>query len=295
MPLHATWYNIPMEQRTQNRIVFMGTPDFAVPSLQRLHEKASESAWEVVGVATQPDRPGGRGRRMIASPVKQYAIEHNIPVIHPVSFRKDATAVDSLRAFAPDAIVVAAYGLILPKIVLELPTFGCINVHASLLPSYRGASPIAAAILDGCTETGVSIMLMDEGMDTGPVLRQAQEPIRADDTTVTLTARLADIGAELLVETLPAWFRGDVAPITQNDLPGEPSSLPPDPQRAGDDRLDPAGDPHRAHDPGLYAVAHGFHVLARGAIQGAERRSDTRQRRGRCSDRFARRSSNRHG
>jgi methionyl-tRNA formyltransferase len=138
--------------------------------------------------------------------------------------RKDPAAVADLAAFAPDLIVVAAYGLILPPSVLALPTYGCINVHASLLPAYRGASPITAAILDGRSETGVTIMVMDEGMDTGPALRQAAEPLLAQDTTASLSERLAVTGAALLVETLPDWLAGAIAPIPQSDLPGEEST-----------------------------------------------------------------------
>jgi methionyl-tRNA formyltransferase len=206
-----------------SRILFMGTPDFAVPTLRALHERGAAHGWEVVAVATQPDRPAGRGKQLTASPVKSYALAAGIPVLQPGSLRKDPAAVDALRALAPDVIVVAAYGLILPKNVLEIPTFGCINVHASLLPAYRGASPISAALLDGLAETGVSIMLMDEGMDTGPVLRQADQTILPVDTTESLTARLAEQGAELLVATLADWLAGTVAPIPQQELPGTPS------------------------------------------------------------------------
>jgi methionyl-tRNA formyltransferase len=158
------------------------------------------------------------------SPVKQYAVEQGLPVLQPQSLRKDPDAVAALAALAPDLLVVAAYGLILPPSVLALPTFGCINVHASLLPAYRGASPITAAILDGRTETGVTIMLMDAGMDTGPALRQAAAPIAAGDTTASLSARLADVGADLLVQTLPDWLDGGIAPIRQSELPGEAST-----------------------------------------------------------------------
>ena len=156
--------------------------------------------------------------------MKSYAAAARIPVLQPASLRKDPAAVDALRALAPDAIVVAAYGLILPKAVLEIPTFGCLNVHASLLPAYRGASPINAAILAGLDETGVSIMLMDEGMDTGPVLRQAGQPILPADTTESLSARLAEQGADLLVATLHEWLAGVVAPVPQQELPGAPSA-----------------------------------------------------------------------
>lgn len=205
------------------RIVFMGTPDFAAPSLQALHASGPTHGWEVVAVVTQPDRPAGRGKQVTAGPVKALAQRLGVPVMQPATLRKAPVAVAELLALAPDLLVVAAYGLILPRRVLEIPTFGCINVHASLLPAYRGASPISAAILDGLESTGVSIMLMDEGMDTGPVLTQASQPIHASDTTATLTARLAQQGATLLVETLPGWLSGELSPIPQAELPGTPS------------------------------------------------------------------------
>lgn len=213
----------PMSTHTTVRILFMGTPDFAVPILQALHEQGPAHGWQVVAVVTQPDRPAGRRRTLTASPVKQFAQAQGLPVLQPARLRKDPAAVDALAAQAPDVIVVAAYGLILPKSVLEIPAFGCLNVHASLLPAYRGASPIAAAILNGETETGVSIMLMDEGMDTGPVLAQEREAIRPEDTTESLSQRLAELGASLLVRTLPRWLAGEVSPIPQSDLPGTPS------------------------------------------------------------------------
>ena len=209
-----------MQPISTTRILFMGTPDFAVPALRRLHEQSAAAGWQIAAVVTQPDRPAGRGRQLAASPVKQYALAHGLPVLQPATLRKAPDAVAALAALQPDLIVVAAYGLILPRSVLELPTFGCINVHASLLPAYRGASPIAAALLDGLAETGVSIMLMDAGMDTGPVLRQARTAIAADETTATLTPRLAEQGAALLVETLPAWLTGAAPPIPQEELPG---------------------------------------------------------------------------
>lgn len=203
------------------RIIFMGTPEFAVPTLRKLHESASDHDWQVCGVFTQPDRPAGRGNKLTPSPVKEYAQRHNLPVWQPLSLRKEPVTVAQLREDAPALIVVAAYGLILPKSVLQIPTFGSINVHASLLPAYRGASPITASILAGQAETGVSIMLMDEGLDTGPVLSQATEPILATDTTATLSARLAEQGADLLVATLPRWLAGEIPPVPQAELPGE--------------------------------------------------------------------------
>ena len=208
----------------------MGTPAFALPSLSALHGMAGG---QVVGVITQPDRPAGRGKKLVAGPVKRFALEQGLPVMQPARLRRvqsskptdtrQPDALEELRMLAPDLIVVAAYGQILPLSVLEIPTFGCLNVHASLLPAYRGASPITAALLDGLTETGVTIMLMDAGMDTGPMLAQARLPILADDTAASLAERLAVRGAELLIETLPVWLTGDVAPIPQATLPGEPS------------------------------------------------------------------------
>jgi methionyl-tRNA formyltransferase len=210
-------------QRSVTRILFMGTPEFAVPSLHALVGAGERYGWQVVAVATQPDRRAGRGKKLVESPVKAVAMEFGIPLLQPVGFRRHPDAVESLRNFAPDLYVVAAYGIILPGSVLELPTYGSINVHASILPEYRGASPINAAILDGAKETGVSIMLMDEGMDTGPVLKQARQSIQPHDTAETLSAGLAELGAETLVQTLPAWLAGEVPPIPQSDLPGTPS------------------------------------------------------------------------
>ncbi|MBI1298099.1 methionyl-tRNA formyltransferase [bacterium] len=212
------------KDQSTTRIVFMGTPDFAVPSLRRLYESGPAQAWDVVAVVTQPDRPAGRGKKMLPSPVKEFALTHDLPVLQPGRLRKEADAIEALRQLAPDLMVVAAYGQILPKSVLEIPRFGCINVHASLLPAYRGASPITAAILDGLDETGVTIMLMDVGMDTGPMLAQARQPIRVDDTTESLSSRLAEQGADLLIETVPCWLAGDLAPVEQSELPGEIST-----------------------------------------------------------------------
>ena len=206
------------------RIVFMGTPDFAVPSLRSLHTLAEARNWQVAGVVTQPDRPAGRGKKLAVSPVQAYALETGLPVFQPRSYRRQPEAVAALAALAPDLVVVAAFGQILPPTVLEIPTFGCVNVHASLLPAYRGASPINAAILNGDDETGNTIMLMDAGMDTGPVLAQESTPIRPDDTTASLGARLAEMGADLLGRTLPNWLAGTIAPADQVDLPGEPSA-----------------------------------------------------------------------
>ena len=255
----------------------MGTPDFAAASLRALLVAADVRPWQVVAVATQPDRPAGRGKQMVTSAVKQVAEPAGIPILQPASLRKEPDAVEALRLLSPDVIVVAAYGLILPRSVLEIPAFGCINVHASLLPAYRGASPITAAILDGLDATGVTIMLMDEGMDTGPALRQAVQPITADDTTATLSERLAVQGGELLVETLADWLAGNVAPIDQTALPGEPSTCQRIQKEAG--RIDwtrPAAEIERmtrayAPWPAAYTSwkSQPFKILAAAVLAGA--------------------------
>ncbi len=193
------------------RVVFMGTPEFAVPSLAAL----LGGRYEVVGVLTREDRPAGRGQRLEESPIKQLAKTHGLVVQQPRTLRA-AEAQAALAALAPEVIVVAAYGLILPREVLDLPRFGCVNVHGSVLPRWRGAAPIAAAILAGDVETGVSIMLMDDGVDTGPTLSAAYLPIDPDDTAGTLTDRLARLGADLLVRTLPRWVAGDLRPQPQS-------------------------------------------------------------------------------
>lgn len=213
------------------RILFMGTPDFALPALEALHAASASAGWQLVGVVTQPDRRAGRGKKLIAGPVKSFALDHCLPVMQPERLRRGNLSEDGgqteilecLRMLTPDLIVVAAYGQILPPRLLEVPTFGCLNVHASLLPVYRGASPITAALLDGLNATGVTIMLMDEGMDTGPVLTRARLPIRASETADALSRRLAARGADLLTETVPRWLAGDIAPVAQSDLAGEPS------------------------------------------------------------------------
>jgi methionyl-tRNA formyltransferase len=192
------------------KLIFMGTPDFALPVLRALIKR-----YEVVGVVTQPDQRVGRGRKVEAPPVKVLALAHNLPVLQPPSLRQP-NVVAELKALAPELIVVAAYGQILPAEVLVIPPRGCLNVHASLLPKYRGAAPIAAAILAGEEETGVTIMLMDEGMDTGPILAQATCPISPADTQESLSTRLAQLGADLLMETLPRWLAGKIEPRPQD-------------------------------------------------------------------------------
>lgn len=179
------------------KIIFAGTPEFAVPTLQAL----INSAHEVIAVYSQPDRPAGRGRKVTMSPVKYCAIEKNIPVYQPTSL-KTAEAEQELAALKPDLMVVVAYGLILPKKILEIPKFGCLNVHASLLPKWRGAAPIQHALLAGDIETGVTIMQMDEGLDTGDMLYRLNYKIQLSDTSAELHERLAKLGAEALIHTL---------------------------------------------------------------------------------------------
>jgi methionyl-tRNA formyltransferase len=191
-------------------LIFMGSPQFAVPILEALIR-----AYTVLAVYTQPDKPAGRGKMVTAVPVAQWATAHGLPIYQPRSFRKDPTAIDQLRALQPDVIAVAAYGLILPQAVLDVPRFGCVNVHGSILPRHRGAAPIAAAILAGDAETGITIMQMDAGMDTGPMLSVGREPIRSDDTTASLSERLSLLGARLLIDTLPRYLSGEIAPQTQ--------------------------------------------------------------------------------
>jgi len=192
------------------RIVFAGTPEFAVPALEAL----VVAGHNVPAVLTQPDRPAGRGLAAAASAVKRAAAARGIPVLQPATL-KTAAAQDELRALAPDALVVAAYGLILPQAVLDLPRLGAINIHASLLPRWRGAAPIQRALLAGDPETGISIMLMEAGLDTGPVLLSEAVPIRPEDTAGTLHDRLAMLGARLVVTALDGRVRGTLVATPQ--------------------------------------------------------------------------------
>lgn len=191
------------------RVVFMGSPDFALPSLRLLSQK-----YQVVGVVTQPDRASGRGRELKSPPVKTLAQELQIPVIQPQKLR-EPEAMQQLREWAPDLIVVAAFGQILKNDVLDLPKYGCINIHASLLPRWRGAAPINAAVLAGDEETGVTIMKMDVGLDTGPMLSMKRIRITPDDTAGSLFEALSKLGADLLIETLPAYMEGKLMPQPQ--------------------------------------------------------------------------------
>ena len=194
------------------RIVFCGTPDFAVPSLDAL----VTSGQEVVGVFTQPDKPKNRGMKLLPTPVKEYAITHGIPVYQPKTLR-DGTALELLRQLDPELIVVAAYGKILPKEILDLPAKGCVNVHSSLLPKYRGAAPINWAILNGEERTGVTLMYMAEGLDTGDMITWVETPIDLNEDAQQLHDRLARMGARLLVETMPAIEAGTVTAVAQDD------------------------------------------------------------------------------
>lgn len=194
------------------RVVFMGTPQFAVPSLNAL----VNTGVQVVGVVTQPDKPAGRGGKVFPSPVKVRTQELGIRLFQPKGLKKEENR-KFLWELKPDLLVVAAYGKILPKEVLELPKFGAVNVHASLLPKYRGPSPITAAILHGDAETGVTIMKLDEGMDTGPLLEEDRVTIAPEDTTAALLPRLADLGARLLMKTLKPYLRGELFPAPQDE------------------------------------------------------------------------------
>lgn len=193
------------------RIVFMGTPEFSVAPLEYL----IRSEYQVVGVYTQPDRPTGRGRTLEQSPVKNMALAHGLEVFQPVRLRNH-DEVQRLTALKPDLILVTAFGQILPQSVLDIPPFGCLNIHPSLLPKYRGATPIPSAILGGESETGVTIMLMDAGMDTGHIISQIIVGIEPQDTTESLTRRLAQAGVHLLGEVLPLWFDRSLKPQPQD-------------------------------------------------------------------------------
>ena len=193
------------------RVVFMGTPAFAVPSLEAL----DNSDHEVVGVVTQPDRPKGRGQAVVPCPVKELALAKGLPVSQPEKI-KSPEFLQQLSDWKPDVIAVTAFGRILPKAILDLPPMGCVNVHGSLLPAYRGAAPIQWALIHGDAETGITTMLMDEGMDTGAVLLQQTVPIEPEETSLELGARLAKVGGALLVETLTRLAERSIVPREQD-------------------------------------------------------------------------------
>ena len=186
------------------KVVFMGTPDFAEKSLRSL----VKAKYDVIGVVTNPDKPKGRGMKMVASPVKQYALEKGLKIYQPEKVRKNTEFIEEIKGLSPDVICVVAYGKILPKEILEIPKLGCINVHGSLLPKYRGAAPIQWAVLNGDKTTGVTTMYMDEGMDTGDMILKQEVEIGEDETTGELWDKLAKIGGELLVKTLKEIEKG---------------------------------------------------------------------------------------
>jgi methionyl-tRNA formyltransferase len=203
------------------RIIYMGTPQFAVPALEALVNGAwpglvLPEGYDIAAVITRPDKPVGRGKEVVFSPVKQAALAYGIPVWQPGSLKRSEN-IEALAAYDADLYIVAAFGQILPQAVLDLPRFGTLNIHASLLPKYRGVSPISEAILQGDTETGVTIMLIDAGVDTGPTLLQRTIPIAGDDTTGSLTIKLAELGASALLEALPLWIQGKITPQPQNE------------------------------------------------------------------------------
>src|SRR5437660_1839505 len=203
------------------RIIYMGTPQFAVPALEALVQGSAPGAvlaegYEIVCVITRPDKPVGRGQEIIFSPVKQSALAHGLTVWQPGSSKRPEN-IEALAAYSADLYIVAAFGQILPQAVLDQPRYGTLNIHASLLPKYRGVSPISEAILQGDSETGVTIMLIDAGVDTGPILFQRAIPIAGDDTTGSLTSKLAVLGASMLVEALPLWVQGKITPQPQDE------------------------------------------------------------------------------
>ncbi|SNX55597.1 methionyl-tRNA formyltransferase [Thermoanaerobacterium sp. RBIITD] len=194
-------------------IVFMGTPDFAVPSLKKL----IDVGYNVSAVVTQPDKPKGRGKKLLFPPVKEYALENNIEVLQPQKIKKNQEIFDKIKTLNPDFIIVVAYGKILPEEILNIPKHGCINVHASLLPKYRGAAPINWAIINGEKETGITTMYMEKGLDTGDILMQRAIPILYDDNAETVHDKLAQLGGEVLIETLERLKNGTLEPTKQND------------------------------------------------------------------------------
>jgi len=203
------------------RIIYMGTPQFAVPALEALIRGAAPGVvlpegYEIVTVITRPDKPVGRGKDIVFSPVKQTALAHALPVWQPGSLKRPEN-IQALAAYQADLFIVAAFGQILPQAVLDLPRYGTLNIHASLLPKYRGVSPISEAILQGETETGVTIMLIDAGVDTGPILLQRSIPIEENETTGGLTMKLAEAGAQALIEALPLWVQGKITPQPQEE------------------------------------------------------------------------------
>ena len=194
------------------KVVFMGTPDFSVPTL----EKIIEAGHEVIGVVTQPDKAKGRGKKVVYSPVKEKALEHNLPVYQPRRAR-EPEFIEQMQALNPDIMIVVAFGQILPKAILDIPKYGCVNVHASLLPKYRGAAPIQWAVINGDAVSGVTTMQMDVGLDTGDMLLKAEVPLAEDETGGSLFDKLSTLGGELLIETMEKIEAGDIHPEKQDD------------------------------------------------------------------------------
>lgn len=203
------------------RIIFMGTPQFAVPALEALIAGAAPGVvlpegYQLVTVITRVDKPAGRGQEIVYSPVKQVALAHGIPVWQPGSLKRPEN-IEALAAYHADLYIVAAFGQILPQAVIDQPRYGTLNIHASLLPKYRGVSPISEAILQGDAESGVTIMLIDAGVDTGPMLLKRSIPLAADETTGSLMTKLATLGAQVLLEALPLWVAGEITPQPQDE------------------------------------------------------------------------------
>lgn len=194
-------------------VLFMGTPEFARASLEALEK----SGYQVIGCFTNPDKPAGRGMKVKYSPVKEYAISKDIPIYQPVKLRNNQEVIQMIQELKPDVIAVVAYGKILPKEILEIPKYGCVNVHSSLLPSYRGAAPMQWAIINGEEKTGVTTMLMDVGMDTGDILLKEEIRIQEEDNLETIHDQLKQIGANLLVKTLDELFKGNIVPMKQGE------------------------------------------------------------------------------
>lgn len=212
----VTLFNASQRSSDKLKLVFAGTPDFAAASLQALIDNADSNNYEIVGVYTQPDRPSGRGQKLVASPVKQLALQHQIPVFQPVNF-KQKEEIETLKSLEADLMIVAAYGIILPKVVLDTPSFGCINVHASLLPRWRGAAPIHRALIAGDKTTGITIMQMDVGLDTGDILLKSQCHITNEDTSGSLHDKLSLLGGDALVDALEKMRKGQLTPEKQDD------------------------------------------------------------------------------
>ena len=203
-----------MKNNMSIKIVFMGTPEFASQILKRIYEDRVTSDYHIAACVTQPDKPSGRKMRLTASPVKQMAVEYEIPVLQPVSVRTESFCND-LLAIAPDIVITAAYGKILPLRILDIPKYGCLNVHGSLLPRYRGAAPVQWAIINGEKRSGVTIIKMDPGMDTGDILSKRSIEIEQEMNAEDLMDKLGNLGAELLSETLPGYIRGEIVPVAQ--------------------------------------------------------------------------------